>query len=402
MGLKDIKIEDFTYNLPEERIAKYPLAQRDASKLLVYKEGNVDEYSFKDISSLVPSDTTLVFNNTKVIHARLIFHKTTGARIEIFCLNPLEPSDYSLVFQSKKSCVWDCIVGNSKKWKTGSLEMPFEYNNTEYVLSAVRDFTDGESNRIRFSWNCDDLTFGEVLEITGKIPVPPYLNRDSEDSDTVRYQTVYSKYEGSVAAPTAGLHFTDSVIESLKNKGVSISELTLHVGAGTFKPVKSENIGGHDMHTERISISLETVKEIVETKENVFAVGTTSVRTLESFYWIGVKLLEGVEDIDFIGQWEIYDLKQDYTRKEAYEAIYNYMKEHSIELYVASTKIIIVPGYDYKVIDAIVTNFHQPNSTLLLLVSALVGEDWHKIYKFALERDFRFLSYGDSSLLFKK
>ncbi|MCH4896937.1 S-adenosylmethionine:tRNA ribosyltransferase-isomerase [Marinilabiliaceae bacterium JC040] len=402
MGLKDIKIEDFTYNLPEERIAKYPLAQRDASKLLVYKEGNVDEYSFKDISSLVPSDTTLVFNNTKVIHARLIFHKTTGARIEIFCLNPLEPSDYSLVFQSKKSCVWDCIVGNSKKWKTGSLEMPFEYNNTEYVLSAVRDFTDGESNRIRFSWNCEDLTFGEVLEITGKIPVPPYLNRDSEDSDTVRYQTVYSKYEGSVAAPTAGLHFTDSVIESLKNKGVSISELTLHVGAGTFKPVKSENIGGHDMHTERISISLETVKEIVETKENVFAVGTTSVRTLESFYWIGVKLLEGVEDIDFIGQWEIYDLKQDYTRKEAYEAIYNYMKEHSIELYVASTKIIIVPGYDYKVIDAIVTNFHQPNSTLLLLVSALVGEDWHKIYKFALERDFRFLSYGDSSLLFKK
>lgn len=402
MGLKDIKIEDFTYNLPEDRIAKYPLAQRDASKLLVYKEGDVDEYSFKEISSLVPSDTTLVFNNTKVIHARLIFHKTTGARIEIFCLNPLEPSDYSLVFQSKGSCVWDCIVGNSKKWKIGSLDMPFQYNNTEYILSAVRDFTDGESNRIRFSWNCEDLSFGEVLEITGKIPVPPYLNRDSEASDTIRYQTVYSKYEGSVAAPTAGLHFTDSVIKSLQEKGVSISELTLHVGAGTFKPVKSENIGGHDMHTERISISLETVKDIVETKENVFAVGTTSVRTLESFYWIGVKLLEGVEDIDFISQWEIYDLKQTYTRKESYEAIYKYMKEHSLSLYVASTKIIIVPGYDYKVINAIVTNFHQPNSTLLLLVSALVGEDWHKIYKFALERNFRFLSYGDSSLLFKK
>ena len=401
MDIKDIKIEDFTYNLPDERIAKYPLEQRDASKLLVYKGGDICEHKFTDISSLVPDNSTLVFNNTKVIHARLIFHKATGARIEIFCLNPLSPSDYAVSFQSKESCEWECIIGNLRKWKSEPLKMDFTYEGNLYTLTASHMGGSENAHRIKFSWDCEELSFGEVLEITGKIPVPPYLNRDSESSDTIRYQTVYSKHEGSVAAPTAGLHFTDNVISDLNKKGVKTTELTLHVGAGTFKPVKSENIGGHDMHTERIGISLKTVEDIVNAPDKVIAVGTTSVRTLESFYWIGVKILEGLNDADFVGQWEVYDLPQHYTYKQSYAAILNYMNDNNINNLIASTQIIIVPGYTYKVIDAIVTNFHQPKSTLLLLVSALVGEDWHKIYDYALENDFRFLSYGDSSILFK-
>lgn len=401
MDIKDIKIEDFTYNLPDERIAKYPLERRDSSKLLVYKGGDIYEQNFADISSLVPHNSTLVFNNTKVIHARLIFHKSTGARIEIFCLNPLIPSDYAVSFQSKESCEWECIVGNLRKWKGDDLLMDFTYEGDLYTLKASHKGGSENAQRIMFSWDCESLSFGEVLELTGKIPVPPYLNRDSELSDSIRYQTVYSKHEGSVAAPTAGLHFTDNVIGDLKNKGVKTTELTLHVGAGTFKPVKSDNIGGHDMHTERISISLNTVEDIVNSEGLIIAVGTTSVRTLESFYWIGVKLIEGINDVDFVGQWETYDLPQQYTFKQAFSAILSFMKESNIKNIIASTQIIIVPGYKYKVIDAIITNFHQPKSTLLLLVSALVGDDWRKIYSYALDNNFRFLSYGDSSILFR-
>lgn len=402
MGLKDIKIEDFYYNLPDERIAKYPLGRRDASKLLVYKEGDICEHKFTGISSLVPENTTLVFNNTKVIHARLIFYKSTGARIEIFCLNPLTPSDYSLSFQSKESCTWECIVGNLKRWKDEDLHMSFEYKGNSYSLTAIHEGGAEQAHTIRFSWDCKELSFGEVLEITGKIPVPPYLNRDSEESDSIRYQTVYSKHEGSVAAPTAGLHFTDEIISELKEKGVKTTELTLHVGAGTFKPVKSESLGGHEMHTESLGISLQTVKDIVNAPDKIIAVGTTSVRTLESFYWMGVKILEELSPSNFISQWEVYDLPQHYSCKEAYSAILNYMQDNKLNTMLASTQIIIVPGYKYRVIDAIFTNFHQPKSTLLLLVSALVGDDWHAIYKHALENDFRFLSYGDSSLLFKR
>lgn len=401
MGLKEIKIEDYNYNLPDEKIAKYPLDKRDASKLLVYNGGDICERKFIDISSLIPENTTLVFNNTKVIHARLIFFKSTGARIEIFCLNPLEPSDYSLSFQSKSFCSWECIVGNLKKWKDELLSMDFLYKGNIYSLSATHQSGSEQSHVIRFSWDCEELSFGEVLEITGKIPVPPYLNRDSEDSDLIRYQTVYSKHEGSVAAPTAGLHFTDDIIKELHKNNIKTTELTLHVGAGTFKPVKAESIGDHDMHTERIGISIQTVTDIINAKDKIIAVGTTSVRTLESFYWIGVKLLEKIEAFSFISQWEVYDLPQQYSYKQSFSAILNYLQDNKLEDMIASTQIIIVPGYRYRVIDAIFTNFHQPKSTLLLLVSALVGDDWHKIYDYALNNEFRFLSYGDSSLLYK-
>lgn len=401
MGLKDIKIEDYTYNLPDERIAKYPLGKRDESKLLVYKDKEISKHSFTDIPSLIPQKTCLVFNNTKVIHARLIFYKSTGARIEIFCLNPLSPSDYSVSFQSKKSCEWECIVGNLRKWKDAALKMDFTFEGNMYTLSASHEGGSDQAHRIKFSWDCEELSFGEVLEITGKIPVPPYLNRESEESDAIRYQTVYSKHEGSVAAPTAGLHFTDDVISVLHENNITTTELTLHVGAGTFKPVKSENIGGHDMHTEQIAITFETVCDIVNAEAGIFAVGTTSVRSLESFYWIGVKLLSGLSDVNFISQWEVYELAQDYSYKESFTAILEYMKSNALKSMMASTQIIIVPGYDYKVIDAIITNFHQPKSTLLLLVSALIGEKWRDVYDFALDNEFRFLSYGDSSILFK-
>lgn len=409
MDYKNIQIADFSYHLPDERIAKYPLENRDMSKLLVYKEGDISHHGFKSLSSHIPANSTLVFNNTKVIHARLIFFKETGARIEIFCLEPLDPADYAIAFQSTGRCQWKCIVGNLRKWKQGALKMKFEYQGTEHFLNAelVEGFS--ETQRIEFTWDVENLTFGDVLELTGKIPVPPYLNRDSEESDITRYQTVYSKHEGSVAAPTAGLHFSEDVFNDLKSKGINTAELTLHVGAGTFKPVKSEDIGGHEMHTEHITISLPTVEKILksagdkpESKGNIIAVGTTSVRTLESFYWLGVKLLEGQESCDFLKQWESYHLPQHYSIKESFGALKDFMQKNSVERILASTQIIIVPGYQMKVIDALVTNFHQPRSTLLLLISAVVGEDWKKIYEYAMNNDFRFLSYGDSSLLFKR
>jgi len=402
MDYKNIQIADYSYHLPDERIAKYPLENRDMSKLLVYKDGDISHHCFKNLSSHIPSNTTLVFNNTKVIHARLIFFKETGARIEIFCLEPLDPADYAIAFQSTARCQWKCIVGNLRKWKKGSLKMKFEYQGEKHFLNAELIEGMGETQRIEFTWDVDTLSFGDVLELTGKIPVPPYLNRDSEESDITRYQTVYSKHEGSVAAPTAGLHFSEEVFEDLKSKGIKTAELTLHVGAGTFKPVKSEDIGGHEMHTEHITISLPTVEQIIESTGKIIAVGTTSVRTLESFYWLGVKLLEGQETCDFLGQWESYDLPQNYSTKESFGALKEFMLNNGVGRILAATQIIIVPGYQMRVIDALVTNFHQPRSTLLLLISAVVGEDWKKIYEYAMNNDFRFLSYGDSSLLFKR
>ncbi|WP_321298695.1 S-adenosylmethionine:tRNA ribosyltransferase-isomerase [Marinifilum fragile] len=399
---QQIEIVNFTYDLPDHRIAKHPLQNRDLSKLLIYRNGEINESVFNQLPDEIEVGTKMVYNNTKVIQARLIFHKETGARVEIFCLEPLNPADYNLAFQATQKSTWKCIVGNSKKWKSGVLSMPFFVGDTEYQLQAERiQLLDG-AQEIQFSWNHEELSFSEVLEQTGKIPIPPYLNRDTEEGDLIRYQTVYSKYEGSVAAPTAGLHFTDKVFAEMDAKGIEREELTLHVGAGTFKPVKSEHIGDHEMHTEHIQVTAESLRSIAAAKNGVIAVGTTSVRTLESLYWMGVKILTETEDPKLLKQWEAYQLPKHHTVEESFQAICSYMEENEISLFNAATQIIIAPGYDFKVIKGLVTNFHQPQSTLLLLISALVGEDWRKIYQYALENEFRFLSYGDSSLLMKR
>ena len=396
--LRNIRIEDYTYNLPDERIAKFPLAEREASKLLIYRGGRIEESRFSEVRRLLRAGQMLVFNNTKVIHARLFFRKATGAVIEVFCLEPYLPVDYAQNFAARDSCEWSCMVGNLKKWKEGSIACDFTYGEATYRLTAEKVRQQEGELIIRFSWT-GGLSFSEVLEGCGRIPIPPYLNRESEASDEVRYQTVYSKEEGSVAAPTAGLHFTRAILNYLKEKGVHVRELTLHVGAGTFRPVKAETIGDHDMHTEHLVISRELVEQLKEKTGDIVAVGTTSVRTLESLYWMGVKRLAGQEDFFTLGQWEAYTLPQDYSLREAMEALCGWFDTACQELLKARTTIIIVPGYRYRVIDAMFTNFHQPQSTLLLLVGAAVGEDWHKIYDYALTHDFRFLSYGDSSLL---
>ena len=396
--LRNIRIEDYTYNLPDERIAKFPLAEREASKLLIYRGGRIEESRFSEVRRLLRAGQMLVFNNTKVIHARLFFRKATGAVIEVFCLEPYLPVDYAQNFAARDSCEWSCMVGNLKKWKEGSIACDFTYGEATYRLTAEKVRQQEGELIIRFSWT-GGLSFSEVLEGCGRIPIPPYLNRESEASDEVRYQTVYSKEEGSVAAPTAGLHFTRAILNDLKEKGVHVRELTLHVGAGTFRPVKAETIGDHDMHTEHLVISRELVEQLKEKTGDIVAVGTTSVRTLESLYWMGVKRLAGQEDFFTLGQWEAYTLPQDYSWREAMEALCGWFDTACQELLKARTTIIIVPGYRYRVIDAMFTNFHQPQSTLLLLVGAAVGEDWHKIYDYALAHDFRFLSYGDSSLL---
>lgn len=396
--LKNIRIEDYTYDLPDERIAKFPLAQREASKLLIYREGQIDVKHFADVRELLQPGQTLIFNNTKVIHARIFFRKPTGAVIEVFCLEPHFPVDYAQNFAAKGECEWSCMVGNLKKWKEGSIECRFTYAGKEYVLSAEKQEQQNGEVIVRFSWD-DHLSFSEVLEGCGRIPIPPYLNRESEESDEIRYQTVYSREEGSVAAPTAGLHFTAGILNDLKTKGVQVTELTLHVGAGTFRPVKAETIGGHDMHTEHLIISRQLVECLRRKEGDIIAVGTTSVRTLESLYWMGVKRLEGVEEFFSLEQWEAYTLPDHYTLQVAMEALAGWFDETHQELLKARTTIIIVPGYQFRVINAMFTNFHQPQSTLLLLISAVVGEDWHKIYDYALAHDFRFLSYGDSSFL---
>ena len=402
---KHIHIRDFQYDLPDERIAKFPLPQRDHSKLLLYRQGEVSEDHFYNLPRHIPAGSLMIFNNTKVIQARLHFRKETGALIEVFCLEPIEPNDYALNFQQTHHSAWLCMIGNLKKWKEGPLHREMTVKGLPVTLTATRGECRGTSHWVDFTWDNAEVTFADILEVFGELPIPPYLNRETQESDLVTYQTVYSKIKGSVAAPTAGLHFTPRVLDDLKQQDVDLEELTLHVGAGTFKPVKSEEIEGHEMHTEYISVSRDTIAKLLAHNARAIAVGTTSVRTLESLYHIGLTVMEhpdASEEELHVRQWQPYELSAEKTSipaTEALQALLDYLNRHQLEALHTSTQIIIAPGYDYKIVKAMVTNFHQPQSTLLLLVSAFVHGDWRKIYDYALAHDFRFLSYGDSSLL---
>ena len=399
---KHIKISEFNYPLPDERIAKFPLAERDQSKLLVYRRGEVSEDRFTSLPNYLEAGEMMVFNNTKVIQARLHFRKETGALIEVFCLEPIAPNDYVLSFQQTHQCAWLCMIGNLKKWKEGTLKRTIQVKGKNITLCATRGECRGTSHWVDFSWDDDSLTFADVLEAVGELPIPPYLNRETQESDKRTYQTVYSKIKGSVAAPTAGLHFTESVLKALDDKGIDREELTLHVGAGTFKPVKSEEIEGHEMHTEYISVNNRTIQKLIAHGGQTVAVGTTSVRTLESLYHIGILLSQNPDANQeelHIKQWMPYENTLLISAVESLQHILDYMERNHMDALHTSTQIIIAPGYEYKIVKKIVTNFHQPQSTLLLLVSAFVKGDWRKIYDYALAHDFRFLSYGDSSLL---
>lgn len=400
----DIDINDYDYDLPTDRIAQYPVAERDRSQLLVYKGNKISKDTFRNIAEYLPSGSLLVFNNTRVIRARIIFQKETGAFIEILCLEPLSPVDYSLSFSSKEPVEWKCIVGNLKKWKGGVLITSFRYDGNQYGLKAERLHSDGEAWVIKFSWDCGQLSFGEVIDITGHIPLPPYISREDEAEDAERYQTVYSSIKGSVAAPTAGLHFTDYVFDKIKKNGIQKAELTLHVGAGTFQPVKASNISLHEMHCEHFSTDAETIAMLIKNEGRIIPVGTTSVRSLESLYWLGVKIIQnpaGPDQFLSLGQWEPYELSKDVSVKQSLGALLTYLNERNLTSLYASTSILIVPGYEFRMTNGMVTNFHQPRSTLLLLISAWTGKKWKEIYTFALENGFRFLSYGDSSLLLR-
>jgi S-adenosylmethionine:tRNA ribosyltransferase-isomerase len=398
------EISNYDYDLPGERIAQYPLNRRDGSKLLIYNKGKISEDHFFNLQKYIPPDSLLVFNNTRVIRARLIFHKDSGARIEIFCLEPLDPFDYAIALGSKEPVEWKCIIGNIKKWKGGILQARINMNNESCVLSAERIRKESDAWRIRFSWDLIKLTFADVIESAGHTPLPPYIKREDEKEDAARYQTIYSLIEGSVAAPTAGLHFTKKVLKSLLQKGISFADLTLHVGAGTFQPVLSDTIENHNMHSERFSITAESVRSVFGNIGKIIAVGTTSVRTLESLYWLGIRLSRNPDtdpDNLSVDQWEPYDNQQETQGPEAIGYLLSWMQRKNLGSIHASTKIIIVPGYQFRVISGMVTNFHLPKSTLLLLVSAWTGDSWKKIYSYAMNHNFRFLSYGDSSLLFK-
>lgn len=402
---KHIRISEFNYPLPDERIAKFPLAVRDQSKLLIYRQGKVSEDTFTSLPSYLPADSLMIFNNTKVIQARLHFHKETGALIEVFCLEPIQPNDYVFNFQQTEHAAWLCMIGNLKKWKEGILKREMTVKGQSLTLTAERGACHGTSHWVDFRWNNPEVTFADILEVFGELPIPPYLNRETQESDKETYQTVYSKIKGSVAAPTAGLHFTPRVLDALREKGIDLEELTLHVGAGTFKPVKSEEIEGHEMHTEYISVNRKTLEKLIAHHGQAIAIGTTSVRTLESLYHIGITLLNNpnaTEDDLHVKQWQPYDMSADTAATsavDALQAIVHYLDCHKMETLHTSTQIIIAPGYKYRIVKAMVTNFHQPQSTLLLLVSAFVDGNWKKIYDYALGHDFRFLSYGDSSLL---
>lgn len=403
--VEDISVNDFTYDLPEERIAKYGLTERDQSKLLVWNASSITDDHFYNIPRHIPEGSMLVFNNTRVIKARLIFHKSTGARIELFCLEPIEPAEYSSSFSQTKSCRWKCIVGNLKKWKDGTLEETITIKETPIVFTAQKIKELGDSLDILFSWDDDRFSFAEVLEASGNIPIPPYLQRESEVIDLQSYQTIYSKVKGSVAAPTAGLHFTENVLYLLKQKKIDCEEITLHVGAGTFRPVKSDTIFGHKMHTEHFIVNREFIKKVIRHKNKIIAVGTTSVRTIESLYWMGCKILSE-PDIEpsklSVLQWEPYQSEcVAVTRESSFNAIYNYMQKKGLDELSSSTQVIIMPGYEFKVIQGMITNFHQPQSTLLLLIAAFLGDQWKEIYEHALKNNYRFLSYGDSNLYIK-
>jgi S-adenosylmethionine:tRNA ribosyltransferase-isomerase len=399
---EQIRIEEFNYPLSDERIAKFPLTKRDESKLLVYRNGKIDEAVFKQLSDYLPQGSMLVYNNTRVIQARMLFQKETGAQIEVFCLEPVIPHDYALVFQQTESCSWLCLVGNLKKWKEGALHKTIRMGDKEVVLSAERIKTTGDSHLVRFSWNNPQVTFAELLDAAGILPIPPYLHRETRESDLQTYQTVYSKIKGSVAAPTAGLHFTPEVLAGLDAKGFTREEVTLHVGAGTFKPVKSEVIGDHEMHTEFISVRRSAIENIRTNLGRIIAVGTTSVRTLESLYYMGRTLVNNPDATSeelVVTQWTPYNDAEEVTAHEALTALLDYLDRNQTDTLLSATQIMIAPGYEFKIVKGIITNFHQPKSTLLLLISAFVNGNWKSIYNYALDNDFRFLSYGDSSLL---
>ena len=405
--VKTISIDDYFYDLPKERIAKFPLDERDNSKLLIYKNKIIEKSRFFEIDKYIPENSLLIFNETKVVQARIIFQKESGAKIEVFCLEPVEPSnEIQIAFQQKSASVWKCFVGNSKRWKSSKLIKKIRYEGNEYLLSAERKTRNDNVSLVEFCCEPQFLSFSQILETSGLVPLPPYLNREAEESDKIRYQTVYAKNDGSVAAPTAGLHFTDNVFRKLKKKNISFEKLSLHVGAGTFKPVVSKTISEHEMHTEKILIKRKTIESILsDHTRKIIPVGTTTVRSLESLYWFGVKLIvEKDEKINFsISQWEPYskELNCGISRKAALETILCLMENNSIDTLCGETKLMIAPGYDFKIADGIITNFHQPKSTLLLLVSALIGDDWKKAYEFAMNNDFRFLSYGDSCLFLR-
>jgi S-adenosylmethionine:tRNA ribosyltransferase-isomerase len=404
--IEQLHITDYDYPLPDERIAKYPLEKRDASKLLFYDDGIISENIFSNLADYIPSGSLMIFNNTRVIHARLLFRKETGAQIEVFCLSPADPEDYAMNFAAKQYCSWHCMIGNAKRWKDDILTMKIEHGGNEILtLRAEKIVVTDKDTTVRFSWDDDRLSFSEILEIAGKLPIPPYLNRPAEMKDDETYQTVYSRIEGSVAAPTAGLHFTDEVMASLRHKGIATADVTLHVGAGTFRPVKSETIGEHEMHTEFISVPKETIKAIYDNKNPLVVVGTTSMRTIESLYYVGTKLAINpvAEPHELsVSQWEPYEnFLHDIEARQSLKNILDYLDRNDADHLISATQIMIVPGFRFHYADALITNFHQPQSTLLLLISAFVDDNWRVIYDYALKSDFRFLSYGDSSLLWR-
>ncbi len=401
--IPSIKIEDYNYDLPDERIAKYPLPERDSSKLLRYRDGHVDAHVFKDLPGLLPEGSMMVFNDTKVVPARLHFQRESGAHIEIFCLEPVTPAEYNLAFASSERCSWKCVIGNAKRWKGDVLGIYNPENDPRVAslnLRATLSSRDERTGIVEFSWDGGE-PFSNILDICGSVPIPPYLNRETEAIDSERYQTLYAKIRGSVAAPTAGLHFTDRVLDGIRTKGIDIEDVCLHVGAGTFLPVKSSEISGHPMHREPFVVSLDLLKKIKDNHGKLIAVGTTSVRTLESLYYAGVSCIENGKPED-VGQWAPYEREYPYSTEEAIGAIIGYLEANGLNELKIGTRIIIVPGFKFRLVDILVTNFHQPESTLILLVSAFVGGDWRAIYDFALSNGFRFLSYGDSSLLFRR
>lgn len=401
--ISEIKIEDYNYPLPDERIAKYPLSERDASKLLIYRNGNVSQDRFRNIAEQIPEGSVMVFNDTKVVPARLHFQRESGAHIEIFCLEPVLPEEYVTMFAVTERCRWKCIVGNVKRWKSDTLHLYNPLNDTEIEDMGLKaDLVErcGETSIVEFTWK-NGAPFSKVLEICGSVPIPPYLNRDTENIDLERYQTLYARFRGSVAAPTAGLHFTEDVLNEIRSRNVVTDTVCLHVGAGTFLPVKSSNVAEHTMHREPFVVTLPLLERLIDKTGSLVAVGTTSVRTLESLYYVGVKCIESGKPSD-VGQWEPYTREYPYTVQESLNAIADYLRANGLDELKVGTRIIIVPGYEFKLVDVLVTNFHQPQSTLLLLISAFVKGDWHNIYDFALENGFRFLSYGDSSILFRR
>ncbi len=401
---RHININDYDYSLPDERIAKYPLEKRDDSKLLIMKDKAISQDIFKNIGNYLPTDSLIVFNNTRVIKARLHFNKDTGSKIEIFCLEPVNPVDYAMSLSSNNSCSWKCLVGNNKKWKNGKLTKIIQVKNQDIYLSVSKTAVSGNAFEILFEWDNKDVIFSEILEAFGNIPIPPYLNRESENIDNSRYQTIYSKYQGSVAAPTAGLHFTEEVFESLNKKGISGESVTLHVGAGTFQPVKAETISEHEMHTEHFIITKQNIEQFIKYSGNITVVGTTTVRTLESFWQVALQISNNPEKSDnnfVVTQWEAYaEIKE--AKTGLLKNALDWMIKNNFDHINCATQIIIIPGYEFKLTDRLITNFHQPKSTLLLLLAAFIGNEWKNVYRYALENGFRFLSYGDSSVFFKE